>query len=621
MDDIDISFDFESNLSAAPAASLPSTEPGAGGMPGNAVAVMPGNAQGSEVSRPGDGRPMFQQYVSKKNYRQTVCRHWLRGLCMKGDQCGFLHQFDQNRMPVCRFFARFGVCREPECVFKHSTEEVKECNMFNLGFCIHGPLCRYKHVRLSGPPPPPDMVEAAKPREYRNSRVAAASNSNKIRQDQMRAAGEGADPSALAPPPQNLALPAPTPQGGHQNNGGLPADRCVPIPASSGAAPSASAQPAQSGSADQAVGGEASGSKRFFVVHLSDAREFNQARVSSQWTPSLASKTTLSEVFPTIQNVILVFTDVRAQMVCGCARMQGISGQGRPVPIKWLGAAPMKAVHFQGIANKLNENRPLIQTRDGQELDQDAGTAAINLLTDAVGNPTPAPTPEPTPAPTPAPSAAPATTPSPVAPPVQPIAPSTVKVEDRKRPHSPAALPMDDRPRDAAHAGPPPAAPVAPAPPILSGTSRFFVMHMKDEREFVQAKNSKQWAASLAHRVKLNEAFATVDNVILVFVDVRAGMVCGCARMEGTAKQARAMMMRKPGMAAGAIPIRWLGSAPMKAIHFEGIKNKRNENRPLIQTRDGQELDADAGMGAVKMLAEEGGRRQERERKRGRFDR
>ena len=37
---------------------------------------------------------------------------------MKGDDCGFLHQFDQARMPVCRFYAKYGECREPDCVFK-----------------------------------------------------------------------------------------------------------------------------------------------------------------------------------------------------------------------------------------------------------------------------------------------------------------------------------------------------------------------------------------------------------------------------------------------------------------------------------------------------------------------
>lgn len=48
-----------------------------------------------------------------RNYRQTVCTYWLRGLCMKGDTCGFLHQFDPERMPVCRSLLKFGVCKEP----------------------------------------------------------------------------------------------------------------------------------------------------------------------------------------------------------------------------------------------------------------------------------------------------------------------------------------------------------------------------------------------------------------------------------------------------------------------------------------------------------------------------
>ncbi len=56
---------------------------------------------------------------------QTVCRHWLRGLCMKGNACGFLHQFEAARMPVCRFFAKYGECKEPDCPVKHSSEDIK----------------------------------------------------------------------------------------------------------------------------------------------------------------------------------------------------------------------------------------------------------------------------------------------------------------------------------------------------------------------------------------------------------------------------------------------------------------------------------------------------------------
>ena len=71
---------------------------------------------------------------------------------MKGNNCGFLHQFDKQRMPTCRFFAKYNECKEPDCPFKHSLEDVKDCNMYKLGFCIHGPNCRYRHAYTSEPP-------------------------------------------------------------------------------------------------------------------------------------------------------------------------------------------------------------------------------------------------------------------------------------------------------------------------------------------------------------------------------------------------------------------------------------------------------------------------------------
>lgn len=40
---------------------------------------------------------------------------------MKGDQCGFLHQFDVDKMPICRNMLKFGECKELDCPFKHTT--------------------------------------------------------------------------------------------------------------------------------------------------------------------------------------------------------------------------------------------------------------------------------------------------------------------------------------------------------------------------------------------------------------------------------------------------------------------------------------------------------------------
>lgn len=49
-------------------------------------------------------------------------------------------------------------CREQDCVYKHTNADIKECNMYKLGFCPNGSDCRYRHAKLSGPPPPVEEV-------------------------------------------------------------------------------------------------------------------------------------------------------------------------------------------------------------------------------------------------------------------------------------------------------------------------------------------------------------------------------------------------------------------------------------------------------------------------------
>ena len=40
-----------------------------------------------------------------------VCKHWLRGLCKKGDaNCEFIHEYNLRKMPECSFFVRAGYC-------------------------------------------------------------------------------------------------------------------------------------------------------------------------------------------------------------------------------------------------------------------------------------------------------------------------------------------------------------------------------------------------------------------------------------------------------------------------------------------------------------------------------
>jgi len=81
-------------------------------------------------------------------HRTVVCKHWLRGLCKKGDKCDYLHQYDSKRMPVCQFWQR-GSCSRPDCQFRHESpqDSAPECPWYKRGFCKQGPFCKFKHMR------------------------------------------------------------------------------------------------------------------------------------------------------------------------------------------------------------------------------------------------------------------------------------------------------------------------------------------------------------------------------------------------------------------------------------------------------------------------------------------
>lgn len=77
-----------------------------------------------------------------------VCKHWLRGLCKKGETCEFLHEYNLRRMPECSYYARTLTCSNgDDCLYLHIDPESKRppCPHYDRGFCPLGPLCALKH--------------------------------------------------------------------------------------------------------------------------------------------------------------------------------------------------------------------------------------------------------------------------------------------------------------------------------------------------------------------------------------------------------------------------------------------------------------------------------------------
>lgn len=46
--------------------------------------------------------------------------HWLNGQCKKGDACEYLHVYQEEKIPACKYFAQEGLCQKGDkCVYRH----------------------------------------------------------------------------------------------------------------------------------------------------------------------------------------------------------------------------------------------------------------------------------------------------------------------------------------------------------------------------------------------------------------------------------------------------------------------------------------------------------------------
>ncbi|MCJ1272561.1 RNA-binding component of cleavage and polyadenylation factor [Puttea exsequens] len=79
-----------------------------------------------------------------------ICKHWLKGLCKKGDQCDYLHEYNIRGRAECTNFNRNGYCLAGEdCNYLHvdPATRLPPCPHYEKGFCPLGPQCAKRHVR------------------------------------------------------------------------------------------------------------------------------------------------------------------------------------------------------------------------------------------------------------------------------------------------------------------------------------------------------------------------------------------------------------------------------------------------------------------------------------------
>ncbi|XVE67509.1 hypothetical protein DITRI_Ditri08aG0166800 [Diplodiscus trichospermus] len=391
MDDAEggLSFDFEGGLDAGPTvptASMPvvNSDPSAANNNNNSSAA-PGAVPASTydpVTVAGGG-------AGRRSFRQTVCRHWLRSLCMKGDACGFLHQYDKSRMPVCRFFRLFGECREQDCVYKHTNEDIKECNMYKLGFCPNGPDCRYRHARIPGPPPPVEEI-------LQKIQQLSSYNYNKFFQQRNAGFPQQAEKSQI-PLGQNNVNQGAAGKPSTTESANVQQQQQVQQPQPQVSQTQIQNVPSgQSNQANRTAIPLPQGISRYFIVKSCNRENLELSVQQGVWATQRSNEAKLNEAFDSAENVILVFSVNRTRHFQGCAKMtskiggsvgggnwkyaHGTAHYGRNFPVKWLKLCELSFHKTRHLRNPYNENLPVKISRDCQELEPSIGEQLASLL-------------------------------------------------------------------------------------------------------------------------------------------------------------------------------------------------------------------------------------------------
>mmetsp|Transcript_136451 Transcript_136451/g.272141 ORF Transcript_136451/g.272141 Transcript_136451/m.272141 type:complete len:571 (+) Transcript_136451:121-1833(+) len=288
-----------------------------------------------------------------------VCRHWLRALCMKGDKCDFLHQYDPNRMPECIYWLKFGKCSDPNCVYKHvAPSERPECQRYRLGFCRHGAMCRSRHDRMSRESLPEVLPDWFIDSVLLNSHLVPRSeevNLAEFHGDRGKNGGSHGFNSELALAP---LMPS-TEQG---TVPGLP----PPIHAKC----------------------------RYFNIRSMNVRNIQVSAAKGIWATSSGNTHRLRQAYRDVDHVILIFSATETRNFQGYGKMScepddllfpGIWGElsGRlsaNFRVHWIKQCAVSLAHADHIKNPQNDDLPVRRCRDGQELPSSVGERLCRFL-------------------------------------------------------------------------------------------------------------------------------------------------------------------------------------------------------------------------------------------------
>jgi hypothetical protein len=375
MDDGELVFDFEPDVAAQ--ASAP--EGAAPSFGGAAAAGAADGADGGGTGMPTTATEAMMFTRSGRPKKQVVCRFWMQGKCAKDDECEFLHVFDMDKMPECKY----GVdCDNPECPYKHTGRD-QLCDRYNEGFCPFGPYCKYAH-----------KPEPASTRPLLAT-MFTASSEVAIKQSKVPPGSRQAPPPGA---PFEEPAPGERPLSGEELGKGVLASGRLDI---QGPLLALLSEFVATGAARMLPAAEAEGPVSFFTVRASRAQSLKASVRDQQWILPLGLRESLRErLGQSTGGVFVFFSVVGSQSFQGCARVKGIVGEeatgdaivkaeneGKAAPpghcfvnIEWLRMCALSFAQTVAIRNPSDPTVSIAKCSDWMELPSPVGLALLVLM-------------------------------------------------------------------------------------------------------------------------------------------------------------------------------------------------------------------------------------------------
>lgn len=318
----------------------------------------------------------------------VVCRHWLKGMCMKGEFCDFLHQLVYSRMPPCRLFEKNGFCIDNQrgnCIFQHIIEQpdagpiqdprIKEAIANGINFA--------------------EISHETDPDGFATAFVLAVGTVFPKISD-FAALEEAIPPS---PQPQDAMLQSPDDiigVGGTTGDGEMNPERPVMSAVIPGLVDTDANAMIDSSRGHGAFDINSKNTK-CFMIKSNNMMNIYFSICYGIWATGIHNTTKLMNAFQNYEHVVLIFSGNESGGFQGYGKMmtnpihglyQGIWGTsharlGDNFRVKWIKQCSVEFEALRHVTNPYNQNQPLKKSRDGTELPLDVAEIICNTLYNA----------------------------------------------------------------------------------------------------------------------------------------------------------------------------------------------------------------------------------------------